>query len=100
MAFNYTSYYQEIANYLGISLTSVIVLMAIISVWTLIWKGLALWKSSKKEHIIWFVIFLILNTAGILEILYIFIFSKMNLKSKNKKISSKKKSIKKSTKKK
>ncbi len=76
--------YSVIGNYLGISGTTVMVLFFIISIWTLVWKGLALWKSSKKNHLIWFIALLIVNTVGILEILYIFIFSKMSLKSKGK----------------
>jgi hypothetical protein len=44
-------------------------------VWTLVWKGLALWKAARKNHSIWFIALLILNTIGILEILYIYVFS-------------------------
>ncbi|HMP67277.1 MAG TPA: DUF5652 family protein [Candidatus Paceibacterota bacterium] len=47
-----------------------------ILVWSLIWKGIALWISSKQNAKIWFVALLVINTLGILEILYIFIFSK------------------------
>ncbi|MDD5551859.1 MAG: DUF5652 family protein [Candidatus Pacebacteria bacterium] len=51
--------------------------LVIISIlWTLPWKGVALWKSARKEDKAWFITLLILNTLGILEILYIFIFSK------------------------
>lgn len=44
--------------------------------WSLIWKGWALWISARKDSKLWFVALLILNTVGILEILYIFFFSK------------------------
>lgn len=44
--------------------------------WTLPWKGVALWKAAKNHHKIWFVALLVLNTLAILEILYIFVFSK------------------------
>ena len=88
MAFDYTSIYTsaygDIATYLGISITAVIIIMTIISVWTIIWKGLALWKSSRKGNLIWFIIFLLVNTVGILEILYIYVFSKMDLKESKK----------------
>lgn len=46
-------------------------------VWSIIWKGIALWKSARKKNLAWFVVLLIVNTLGILEILYIFVFSKM-----------------------
>ncbi|PIR58319.1 MAG: hypothetical protein COU70_01540 [Parcubacteria group bacterium CG10_big_fil_rev_8_21_14_0_10_35_15] len=49
----------------------------LISVWSVIWKGMALWKSAQAKQKAWFVVMLIVNTLGILEILYLFIFSKM-----------------------
>jgi hypothetical protein len=45
--------------------------------WVLPWKGLALWKSARKEKKWWFIALLVINTVGLLEILYIFVFSKM-----------------------
>lgn len=45
------------------------------AVWTIPWKGFALWKSARRGDKIWFVILLLINTLAILEILYIFIFS-------------------------
>lgn len=46
-----------------------------ILVWTLPWKGFALWKSARKGHLGWFIVLLIINTLGILDILYIFVIS-------------------------
>jgi hypothetical protein len=43
--------------------------------WTLVWKGLALWKSANKGSKPWFIVFLVVNTLGILEILYLYVFS-------------------------
>ena len=51
------------------------IILPIVIIWTLIWKGIALWKASRNRHLAWFVILLILNTLGILEIIYIFVFS-------------------------
>ncbi len=53
------------------------VLVTVLLVWSLIWKGIALWKSARRGEKAWFIIFIIANTVGILEILYIYIFSKM-----------------------
>ncbi|MDO5561916.1 MAG: DUF5652 family protein [bacterium] len=45
-------------------------------VWTIVWKGLALWRASQLKQKIWFVIFMLpFNTAGILEIVYLLIVS-------------------------
>lgn len=60
-------------------------LLAIVLIWTMIWKGIALWKSSRKNHMVWFIVLLLLNTMGILEILYIFVFSKISDRRDSKK---------------
>ncbi len=52
------------------------IILIVLIVWSFIWKGLALWHASRNEEKYWFVAVLILNTVGILEILYLFIFSK------------------------
>ncbi|NLT20508.1 MAG: hypothetical protein GXY16_05870 [Syntrophomonadaceae bacterium] len=40
-------------------------------VWSLFWKGLALWRSARMNHKGWFIALLIINTLGIFEIIYI-----------------------------
>lgn len=47
----------------------------VLIVWSIIWKGLALWRAAKRGEKIWFVVFLIVNTAGILEIIYLFLIT-------------------------
>ena len=44
--------------------------------WSLTWKGIALWKSGRNNQKAWFIILLIVNTLGILEILYLLFFQK------------------------
>jgi len=44
----------------------------IIIAWSLAWKGVALWKSAGLRQKKWFIVILILNTLGLLEIIYIF----------------------------
>jgi len=51
-------------------------IILLILLWTLPWKGVALWKSVKNNHKKWFVVLLVLNTMALLEIIYIFYFSK------------------------
>ena len=51
-------------------------------IWSLIWKGLALWKSARNEQKAWYTSLLIFNTAGVLPIVYLLWFQK---KSKRKK---------------
>lgn len=49
----------------------------LIALWSLFWKGLALWHSSRRDEMWWFIAMLVLNTVGILEIIYLFAFAKL-----------------------
>jgi len=66
-------YLSTLADQLGISLWLLIVIL----IWSLVWKLLAFWKSARKKQVIWFIVFALVNTIGILEILYIYVFSDM-----------------------
>ncbi|MFA6136094.1 MAG: DUF5652 family protein [Candidatus Paceibacterota bacterium] len=50
--------------------------------WITIWKGIALWKASALKSKPWFIALLVINTMGILEILYIFFLYKVKWFSK------------------
>lgn len=50
--------------------------LILLALWVLPWKGWALWKAAKNGHKKWFIAILVLNTVAILDILYIFVFSK------------------------
>jgi methionyl-tRNA synthetase len=39
--------------------------------WSLTWKGLALWHASKRDEKWWFIALLVINTLGILEMCYL-----------------------------
>lgn len=45
-------------------------------VWTLIWKGLALWRSGQNGQSLWFVVLFVVNTLGILDIVYLLWFAR------------------------
>ncbi|MDK2834319.1 MAG: hypothetical protein PWP63_1406 [Methanolobus sp.] len=51
-------------------------LILILALWELVWKGIALWKAARNEQKYWFIAMLIINSLGILPILYIFVFQK------------------------
>ncbi len=53
-----------------------IALFIALIVWSAIWKGLALWRAARNTQLAWFIVLLVVNTAGILEILYISFFQK------------------------
>jgi len=48
----------------------------LILLWVLPWKGIALWKAARNSHKKWFIALYLLNTLAILEIIYIFFFSR------------------------
>lgn len=57
-------------------------------VWVLVWKGFALWRAAHNKSKWWFGVMLIINTAGLLEIVYLFIFSKIESRKKVVEVSS------------
>lgn len=60
-------------------------LFVVVLVWSVIWKGFALWKSAKKNQLFWFILILVTNSMGIIEILYLFLFSKLDFSKSKKK---------------
>lgn len=52
-------------------------------VWTMVWKGLALWKAGRKNDMLWFVILFLVSTVGILDIIYYYHISKRKRKEKS-----------------
>lgn len=67
-------------NFIQQNMWIVLVLIA----WALPWKGVALWKAARLGDKRWFVALLVVNTLAILDILYIFIFSKRRSVLENK----------------
>lgn len=45
-------------------------------IWSMIWKGIGLWKAGRNNQIAWFVVMFLVNSAGILPIIYILWFQK------------------------
>lgn len=58
---------------------SVLPVLPVLLLWSLFWKGLALWHAGRKAQPWWFVILLVVNTAGILEIIYLFAVLRLHL---------------------
>jgi hypothetical protein len=58
----------------------IILAIILLIIWTFVWKALALWKSARKGDVAWFIVMSLVNTLGILEILYIYIFSEKSNK--------------------
>jgi len=48
-------------------------LLPILAIWTLVWKGLALWTAAGHKSKGWFIALLLINTLGILDLIYYFV---------------------------
>lgn len=53
-----------------------VILFITLAVWSLIWKMFGAWKAARDGAKIWYIIMLLINTCGIVEIIYIFLISK------------------------
>jgi len=53
-------------------------LITAVVIWSGVWKAIALWKAARNSDLGWFIALCLINTLGILEILYIYIFAKHN----------------------
>jgi hypothetical protein len=68
------NFFQEYTTVMGLS-GGHSVLWAIMILWSLAWKGVALWKAARSNDKYWYIGLLVINTVGILEIIYIFLFA-------------------------
>lgn len=48
-----------------------IVALSLLAVWEVVWKGIALWRAAHRNQLTWFVALLIINSAGLLPIIYL-----------------------------
>lgn len=51
------------------------ILLALLA-WSIVWKGFSLWRAAQNKSKTWFIILLLINTFGLLDILYIFVFGR------------------------
>ncbi len=67
--------YHGGSELLGLGVLSVFTILPLV-VWTIVWKGWALWLAARRGELWWFIALLVLNTMGLLEIFYIFAIAK------------------------
>jgi hypothetical protein len=73
----------DLGHYMTIAGGVSIAILAV-AIWSMIWKGIALWYAARRGEKGWFVALLILNTVGILEIIYTFAVAKRSDVAVNK----------------
>lgn len=54
-----------------------ITLIVLLVAWELMWKMLALWRAARQNQPYWFFAILVLNTVGILPMLYLLLTPKL-----------------------
>jgi len=59
-------------------LSSAIVIPLVL--WSLVWKGIALWKAARRDQLGWYLVLLIINSVGVLPIIYIFLVAPRHAK--------------------
>ncbi|PIS39092.1 MAG: hypothetical protein COT34_00260 [Candidatus Nealsonbacteria bacterium CG08_land_8_20_14_0_20_43_11] len=46
--------------------------MGLLLIWSFYWKGRALWRAARLNDKAWFIILLLVNTLGVVEIIYLY----------------------------
>ena len=59
----------------------------LIGVWTLVWEGLALWQSARHQQKKWFIVMFVVNTLGLLPIIYLLWFRPRQTQRGERKVS-------------
>lgn len=54
-------------------LNNIFLVLILLSIWALAIKGIALWTAARRKEKGWFIALLIINTLGILEVIYLLI---------------------------
>ncbi len=62
----------------GIGLPTAAFVLPALVVWSLVWKGWALWLAARRGELPWFIALLVINSVGLLEIFYIFVIAKQS----------------------
>ncbi len=74
MDWNIGTEVATLIQHLGITAKTLAIILAVISVWEIIWKGFGLWAAGRNRQPWWFVAMLVLNSIGIIPIIYLFFF--------------------------
>lgn len=56
-----------------------IVLIAVITIWSTLLKGVGLWRAANLKQRNWFIVMLVINSVGIIELIYLFRFASKKL---------------------
>lgn len=54
----------------------VIIVIIVLALFDAVMKVIAMWKSARNNHLVWFIFIAIFNTVGILPIIYLVLHRK------------------------
>ena len=77
---------EQLSELLNTQIIWIVNLILILAVWESVWKMIALWKSARNKELAWFICIGVINTVGILPIVYILTHrgKKISLQEENK----------------
>ena len=55
---------------------NILPLVILVAIWDAVWKAIGMWKAARNRQRYWFVALLLVNSVGILPIIYIKFFQK------------------------
>jgi hypothetical protein len=61
------------------TVTWLLPVIIILGIWEAIWKLIAMWKAGRNYHLSWFICIALINTAGILPIIYLVLQKKKGM---------------------
>lgn len=64
----------------------VVIAISLLAIWSFIWKAFALYRAGSNRSPGWFIVLAFVNTLGILEILYLAIFSRRRRREMNERL--------------
>lgn len=64
-----------------------LIVLVVLVIWELVWKDVALWRASQHDRLAWFIAIFIINSAGLLPIIYLLLHRKDTYKGLDMKAS-------------
>lgn len=66
------------------------IIWVLVIIWDVVWRGIAMWRTAQQKKKIWFVVLLLINSVGILPLIYLLFIEKGEVFGKKKKSKKKK----------
>ena len=50
------------------------IILGVLIIWSVIWNGFGLWHAARNKQLGWFIAIMVINSAGLLPIIYLLWF--------------------------